>query len=131
MDEPLFLELTEGLEVHRSQIERYGGSHGVRDLGLLESAVETPRATFGEVFLHSDLFEMAAAYLYHIAMNHPFIDGNKRTAFVAALVFLRMNGYHVPAADTRNYGLVLGVAEGRIAKSTAAEFFRKYAKPLK
>jgi death on curing protein len=80
------------LEIHALQLGEFGGIAGVRDRGLLESAVEQPRATaFGEL-LHTDLFEMAAAYLFHIVKNHAFLDGNKRTALVAALVFLDING---------------------------------------
>jgi death on curing protein len=76
---PRFLDLVEVLEIHQSRIDRYGGSPGVRDLGLLQSAVAQSSAGFGGEFLHSDLYEMAAAYLFHVARNHPFIDGNKRT----------------------------------------------------
>ena len=83
---PVFLELHEILEIHRDQIERYGGDPGVRDLELLKSAVAMPMAGVREKYLHGDLFEMAAAYLYHIVQNHPFVDGNKRTGLVAALV---------------------------------------------
>ncbi len=90
---PTFLTLDEVLALHEDQITRYGGRRGVRDLGLLISALGTPSATFDGRFLHDDLFEMAAAYLYHLARNHPFVDGNKRTAFAAALVFLWINGF--------------------------------------
>ncbi len=74
-----FLTLDEVIEIHRDMIERYGGSFGIRDEGLLESAVAMPQAGFGEQYLHADVFEMAAAYLFHIVRNHPFVDGNKRT----------------------------------------------------
>ena len=85
----IFLRLGEVIEIHQDQIERYGGALGIRDLGLLESVAKTPAATFEGDFLHGDPFEMAAAYLFHIVRNHPFMDGNKRTGAVAALVFLR------------------------------------------
>lgn len=79
---PEFLDLEEVLEIHALQLDEFGGIAGVRDRGLLESAVEQARATaFGEL-LHADLFEMAAAYLFHIVKNHAFLDGNKRTALV-------------------------------------------------
>ena len=68
---PEFLSLAEALEIHRDQIERYGGNTGIRDLGLLQSALAMPAAGFGERYLHTDLFEMAAAYLFHIVQNHP------------------------------------------------------------
>lgn len=78
--EPLFLTLDEVLEIHQQQIDLYGGSHGLRDPGALESAVATPQCTFGDEYLHTTIWEMAAAYLYHLVENHPFIDGNKRSA---------------------------------------------------
>jgi death-on-curing protein len=74
--DPVFLSLGDVIEIHRDQIARYGGDPGIRDLGLLQSAVAIPAAGFGGRFLHTDLFEMAAAYLFHISQNHPFIDGN-------------------------------------------------------
>ena len=102
---PEFLDLEEVLEIHALQLDEFGGIAGVRDRGLLESAVEQPRATaFGEL-LHADLFEMAAAYLFHIVKNHAFLDGNKRTALVAALVFLDINGVSLERDDERLYEL--------------------------
>ena len=86
--EPLFLSLEEVLEIHRQQIERYGGASGVRDLSLLESAVAQPQAGFSSEFLHASIPAMAAAYLFHICRNHPFVDGNKRVAASAAITFL-------------------------------------------
>lgn len=85
--DPLFLTLDEVLGLHDDQIRLFGGSGGIRDLGLLQSAIGNVAATFGGRFLHETLFEMAAAYLYGICRNHPFIDGNKRTAADAALTF--------------------------------------------
>ncbi|MBI4557275.1 MAG: type II toxin-antitoxin system death-on-curing family toxin [Candidatus Hydrogenedentes bacterium] len=123
-----FLTIQEVMEIHRDQIGRYGGSLGVRDIGLLESAVAQPTATFGSEFLHRDLFEMAAAYLFHIAKNHPFVDGNKRTACVATLVFLYVNGVKVVMDESRVEELVLSVAEGKSDKATIAEFLRKHVK---
>jgi death-on-curing protein len=76
---PLFLSLERVLRIHRSMIEQYGGEEGIRDAGLLHFAIAVPQASFGGEYLHADLFEMAAAYLYHIVQNHPFIDGNIRT----------------------------------------------------
>ena len=86
--DPLFLSLDEILEIHDQQIERYGGSHNLRDVNGLESAVAMPQATFGGEFLHTSIPAMAAAYLFHLCQNHPFIDGNKRTAANAAITFL-------------------------------------------
>ncbi len=84
-DQYRFLTVDEVLELHDLQIQRYGGSSGVRDKGLLESAVAMPQASFGGKYMHEGLFQMAAAYAFHIAENQPFIDGNKRTALAAAL----------------------------------------------
>ena len=78
--DPTFLTLDEVIEIHRDMIERYGGSFGIRDEGLLESAVAMPQAGFGEQYPHSSVFEMAAAYLFHIVKNHPFVDGNNAPA---------------------------------------------------
>jgi death-on-curing protein len=86
--EPVFLTLDEVLEIHTQQIELYGGSHGLRDPGALESAVAMPQSTFGGEYLHASIHMMAAAYLFHITQNHPFIDGNKRAGANAAITFL-------------------------------------------
>jgi len=82
---PVFLGLGEVMEIHRDQIERYGGRPGIRDMGLLQSAVSMPAVGFGDYYLHSDIYEMAGAYLFHIIRNHPFVDGNKRTGAIAAV----------------------------------------------
>jgi len=84
---PQFLKLQRVLQIHESQIESFGGSSGIRDLGLLKSALAMPQASFGGTYLHADLYEMAAAYLFHIVSNHPFLDGNKRTGTAVALFF--------------------------------------------
>ena len=128
MKEPLFLGLDEVIEIHRDQVERYGGHPGIRDLELLKSAVAMPCAGVGDDYLHSDIYEMAAAYLFHIARNHPFVDGNKRTGAVAALVFLLMNGREILADEDSFEEMVRSVAEGRADKTAAAEFLREYAK---
>jgi death-on-curing protein len=118
----LFLTLDEVLSLHEEQIRLFGGSSGVRETSLLLSAIGNVEATFGEVFLHETIFEMAAAYLYGICRNHPFVDGNKRTAVAAALTFLDMNGIEVDAEENEFYGLVIGVAEGRVSKAVVAVF---------
>lgn len=123
----VFLDLDRVLRIHRSLIEHYGGIEGLRDAGLLESAVATPRATFGGEFLHKDLFEMAAAYLFHIVQNHPFLDGNKRTGAAAAIVFLYLNGVELEADEDGLVELTLAVAQGQAGKQEAAAFFRRLA----
>jgi death-on-curing protein len=92
VDEVLFLSVEEVLALHDDQLRLFGGSAGIRDRNALESAIATPAATFDGAFLHDDLFHMAAAYAFHLAENQPFVDGNKRTAINAALVFLDING---------------------------------------
>ncbi|MEG4807016.1 type II toxin-antitoxin system death-on-curing family toxin [Microcoleus sp. F8-D1] len=111
------------LSIHARQIERFGGTLGVRDEGLLESALAQPQATFGGHILHPTISEQAAAYLYHTAMNHPFIDGNKRTAFAVTDTFLRLNGCTLNLTDDRVYDLVMRVARGTMTKEELATEF--------
>ena len=114
------------LEIHRDQIVRYGGTAGIRNLELLKSALGLPAATYDGDFLHTDIYEMAAAYLFHIVKNHPFIDGNKRTASMIAMVFFASNFHGAFTICGHEYqDLILGVAEGRISKKEIAQFFRK------
>ena len=125
MREPLFLTLSEVIEVHTDQIRRYGGQDGVRDFGLLESALAQPEASFAGEWLHYDLHDMAAAYAFYLCQNHPFIDGNKRTALACAVVFLELNG--VSVSDTKGLlkDAMRQVASGRRDKPTLAEMFRR------
>jgi death on curing protein len=125
---PDFLSLEDVLSLHADQVALYGGCHGVRDLGLLESAIAQPQATFGGQHLHKDLFEMAAAYLFHIVQNHPFLDGNKRTGALAALVFLDWNGIEIDAPKGSLYEMTMSVASGQAGKAQIAEFFRLNAR---
>ncbi len=124
-----FLTLDEVLSLHADQIARYGGSALVRDVGLLESALAMPAATLGGELLHASLDEQAAAYLFHLVKNHPFVDGNKRTALVAMLAFLGLNGRRLEAPDDDLIELVLGVAEGRITKAEIAVFVQRHGVP--
>lgn len=124
MHDIVFLELDEVVEIHRDQIQRYGGLHGVRDAGLLESAVAMPCAMFGGSYLHQDLFEMAAAYLIHIIKNHPFYDGNKRTGAVAAIVFLELNGIELEADESAFEDLIRQVVQGTADKAAVAAFLK-------
>lgn len=124
--EPRFLDLAEVLEIHVDQIERYGGAAGVHDLPLLLSALAIPTAGVHGVYVHGTLFEIAAAYLFHIAKNHAFVDGNKRTAFAAALTFLDLNGVTAQAATDESVGLVEGVVAERVTKCEAALWLRDH-----
>lgn len=126
--DPTFLTLDEVIEIHSEMINRYGGSDGIRDKGLLESAVSTPRAGFGDQYLHSDIFQMAAAYLFHIVKNHPFIDGNKRTGAMTAFVFLKLNNHALTAGEIQYERMVRAVAESKLEKREIAEFYQKHSK---
>lgn len=125
-----FLELDDALAFHAHLVRRYGGSQGIRDLRLLESALAMPRATFGGQRLHATLFEVAAAYLFYVTKNHAFVDGNKRTGIACALAFLLLNGQRIAASEDALYDLVVGVTEGRVTKAAAAVFFERCAEPL-
>lgn len=126
MREVDFLSLEDVLEMHLDQIRRYGGSAEVRDMALLESALAMPQATFEGHHLHQDIYLMAAAYFFHIVQNHPFVDGNKRTGAVAAVVFLALNGIDVCASEDEFESLVWAAATGRTDKEAIASFFRQY-----
>ncbi len=119
-----FLDLLDVLEIHESRIDLYGGSAGVRDLGLLQSAIAQPQAGMGGKYLHADIYEMAAAYLFHIIQNHPFIDGNKRTALAVALVFLDINKIEVDADSDSLLAMTMDAAEGKIGKQAIADYLR-------
>lgn len=125
--EPAFLSLEDVLEIHRDQIMRYGGTHGVRDVGLLQSAVCMPMAQFDGKFLHADVYEMAGAYMFHLVMNHPFVDGNKRVGVVAALMFLALNGFEVTVANDRFEKQVMDMIAGTADKEKVGRFFKRYA----
>lgn len=128
----VFLTLDQILYIHGEQTRSLGGSTGVRDMGLLQSALAMPSAGFGGQPLHEDIFHMAAAYLFHITSNHPFIDGNKRVGAMAADVFLEINGYHLPpSCETEFERLVFGTAQGKVVKAMIAAFFRKNSRKTK
>ncbi|MEJ2327483.1 MAG: type II toxin-antitoxin system death-on-curing family toxin [Chromatiaceae bacterium] len=126
---PVFLGLAEVLAIHRDQITRYGGIPGIRDIELLKSALGMPAATYGGQFLHTDIHEMAAAYLFHLVKNHPFLDGNKRVGVVAALVFLALNGYDFDAPEDDVADMVLAVARGETSKAEVAGFIHRWSQP--
>lgn len=125
MKELLFLTLAEVIEIHSDQIQRYGGDVGVRDHGLLESALAQPEASFAGEWLHRDLYEMASAYAYHVSQNHPFLDGNKRTALACALVFLELNGVALADPRGRLKEAMLQVASSKMEKKALAQLLKK------
>jgi death-on-curing protein len=126
---PDFLNQTTVLKIHTRQIEKFGGTPGIRDEGLLESALAQPQATFAGELLHPTIDKQAAAYLYHLAMNHPFIDGNKRTAFAVMDTFLRLNGYSLNLTNEQAYDLVMQVAQSQMSKSDLAGYLEKAIAP--
>ena len=112
-----YLGAADVLRIHQDTLEHEGGIAGIRDMGLLESAVATPRQELFGVVLHPDLASKAAAYLYHIASNHPFLDGNKRAAAMTALVFLHVNGAQRLPEPGELEEATLAVAAGRMSKA--------------
>lgn len=117
-----FLNVQEVIEIHDQLIIEFGGSLGLRDLGLLVSAVEMPKSTMSNVFLHPTLFDQAAAYLFHITRNHPFLDGNKRTAAVSALVFLEDNHISIKFNGFDLENLIVCTAMGMVTKEEISLF---------
>ena len=129
METPRFLTLAEVLSILQDQTTRYGGEFGVRDLGLVSSAIAVPRASFGGQPLHGDLFGMAAAYAFHLCQNHPFVGGNKRVALASALVFLDLNGIRITDPKGTLHPLMMAVARGEKGKSEIAYTLRELSEP--
>lgn len=124
MNKIIFLTLAEVIDIHTDQIQRYGGHDGIRDINLLSSAAAMPYASFSSEFLHEDIYEMAAAYAFHICRNHPFIDGNKRTALASALVFLELNGIGISDPKGKLYDAMIKLASGNLDKTEFATILR-------
>ncbi|MDX1945790.1 MAG: type II toxin-antitoxin system death-on-curing family toxin [Pirellulaceae bacterium] len=124
---PTFLSLEEVLEIHEDQLARYGGRPGLLSLALLESALAQPQTSFEGQYLMSDLFEMAAAYLFHLVQNHPFNDGNKRVGAVAAIVFLLTNGQDINLTEEELETVVLETAMGKLDRERIAILLRTHA----
>jgi death on curing protein len=120
--------MSEVIYIYEDQIRRYGGKYGIRDISLLSSALAIPEARFEGKYLHTTIPEMASAYAYHISENHPFVDGNKRTALASALVFLDVNGYTFTSSEDLIYETMMSVAKGEMKKEHLADFFIKYSK---
>jgi death-on-curing protein len=112
------------LEIHAEAISQFGGSAGIREMALLESAVAAPQASFGGESVYTDLVEVAAAYLFFLCRNHPLVDGNKRAALGACIVFLRLNGIE-PQSDGQLWeDLALGVAASNLDREQTTERLR-------
>ena len=124
MNPPIFLTLAEIIDIHSNQIKLYGGQNGTRDIGLLQSALAQPEASFAGQWLHEDIFLMAAAYAFHICQNHPFFDGNKRTALASALVFLELNGISLDDPKGKLLEAMLNIAKGTFSKQQFAQVLK-------
>lgn len=115
------------LNFHQDQLDRYGGKSGVRSQELLESALAQPQASFGGEYVHEDIFHMAAAYGFHICQNHPFFDGNKRTALIAIYTFLYVNGFQLKADKKTLYAVILDLANGKVTKDELSGFLKAHS----
>lgn len=124
-----YLSKEQVITIHRWMIERYGGSDGIRDNGILDSALDAPKAGFGGDFLYKTVPEIAAVYLFHICQNHPFVDGNKRVAAGAATIFARSNGWHIGLTDEELAELTLKVAASELSKAALTTVFEKLLQP--
>lgn len=128
--DPEFLEVEDVFELHAESIERYGGEGGVRERGLIESAVAVPRQSFGGEYLHATLFDMAAAYAFHLAENQGFVDGNKRAGLAAATAFLAMNGYDLAEREDRLYDALMALSSKTLDKAGLALVFEECSETI-
>jgi len=121
-----FLTLAEVIAIHAEVLTLHGGADGLWDEGALRSAIAQPEQSFEDEYLHSTLPEMAAAYVFHISQNHPFVDGNKRTGLLSAVTFVFLNNQVVVGSKEEIEALVIGVAEHRFSKADLVSWFRRY-----
>ena len=128
MTEPRWLALVHVLAIHSDQIKTHGGSPGLRDRGLLESALERPRNQF-HYGSDPNLPALAAAYGFGLANNHPFVDGNKRVAFQAMYLFLGLNGFRIEAPEEAVVSLILSLAAGELNEHELADWVREHITP--
>ncbi|MBW0436031.1 type II toxin-antitoxin system death-on-curing family toxin [Leptospira yasudae] len=120
-----YLSYEEILYIHKNQIEEYGGSYGIRDKNLLESAISQPLSGFDNQEFHIGLIQKAAAYLFYLCKNHAFIDGNKRVALASALIFLDLNGVEIEDQEDSLYELTIGVADGTVSLESIVKILEK------
>jgi death-on-curing protein len=113
--------------IHADLIHRYGGHSGFRDKHLLSSALAQPKMTSGRKFLHRSIFDKAAAYGFHLSRNHPFIDGNKRVAFVLMDIFLQENGWQLTATEEDAYTTMVALSAGKLTKSQVSTWLRTHS----
>ena len=115
------------LTIHRDLLHRYGGEAGLRDLHLLKSALAQPKVTVGGKFAHKTVFDKAAAYGFHVCMNHPFVDGNKRVAFALMDVFLQKNGHEIVADEEDAYSMMMALASGKLSKAKLSTWLKEHS----
>lgn len=125
MSKIIFLATEQVLFIHVRAVKRFGGSQGIRDLGLVESAVARPQATFGGEYLYKTIFDKAAALLQSLLKNHPFIDGNKRTALSSSAVFLKKNGYKLINQHKEEVEFAIRVDNGNLPVEQISEWLKK------
>ncbi|MCK8826437.1 type II toxin-antitoxin system death-on-curing family toxin [Natroniella acetigena] len=125
MKDIIFIPKQMILHFHEQLIQLYGGSTGIRDEELLDSALEQPKATFDESYLHDSIFKMASAYGFHLCKNHPFIDGNKRITLVAMDTFLQKNGYEITASEKETYKIIIALSSGEISKEELTKWLKQ------
>ncbi len=130
MSNIIFLTFEQVLAIHDNQIELYGGSHGIREITLFESAIMRPQTTFGGNDLYPSIFEKAAVLMHSIVMNHAFVDGNKRTGTVSALVFLEMNGFKLKVNQKDLTNLSLDINSKKSDTKLVALWLKKHSKKI-
>ncbi|MDE3224302.1 MAG: type II toxin-antitoxin system death-on-curing family toxin [Nitrospirota bacterium] len=126
-----YLSLAEALELHRSVLERWGGSGGIRDINALESALAQPRQGFGGADLYPDLATKAAALCFSLVLNHPFVDGNKRIGHAAMEVFLMLNGHELRGGVDEQEQLMLQLTAGNLKREVLTEWVKQHLVPVK
>jgi death-on-curing protein len=118
------------LTIHTDLLQRYGGETGIRDKNLLESALAQPKMTIGGKYIHKTIFDKAAAYGFHTCMNHPFVDGNKRIAFVLMDIFLQKNGWEMTANEEESYTMMMTLASGKLSKAQLSSWIKEHTTRL-
>jgi len=116
--------------IHTDLLHRYGGEPGVRDRNLLDSALAQPKMTIGGRFLHKSVFDKAAAYGFHVCMNHPFIDGNKRVSLVLMDIFLLKNGWEIDSPEEETYSMMISLASGKLTKSQLSLWLKEHSSKI-
>jgi len=124
-----YLSVEDVLSIHRNIIDQIGGSHGIRDMGTLESAVSQPMATFAGNDLYVGIVDKASAFGFSLISNHPFIDGNKRVGYVATRIFLKLNGFDIFGRTEDKEALILAVAAGEVQREYLTEWLRDHINP--